>query len=129
MTMKDLTRRNFIKSSLIAVGNAALAPRAWSQVRGANDDIRIGIIGVRKKGKEHIQDFRKLSGVRVVAICDADTQWLDIEVAKFKERNIIVDIYTDYRKLLENKNIDAVVLCVPDHWHAQIGRASCRERV
>jgi len=124
--MKDWTRRNFMKSSLAAVGSVALAPRVWSQVRGANDDIRVGIIGVRKKGKEHIQDFRRLSGVRVVAICDADTQWLDAEVAKFKERNITVDTYTDYRKLLENKNIDAVVLCVPDHWHALMTIWACQ---
>jgi predicted dehydrogenase len=124
--MKDWSRRNFIKSSLAAISSVALAPRAWSQVRRANDDIRVGIIGVRKKGKEHIQDFRRLSGVRVVALCDADTQWLDIEVAKFKERNIMVDTYTDYRKLLEDKNIDAVVLCVPDHWHALMTVWACQ---
>jgi len=124
--MKDWSRRNFMKSSLTAVGTVALAPRVWSQVRGANDNIRVGIIGVRKKGKEHIQDSRKLSGVRVVAICDADTQWLDAEVAKFKERDITVDTYTDYRKLLENKNIDAVVLCVPDHWHALMTIWACQ---
>jgi hypothetical protein len=93
MTMKDWTRRNFMKTSLAAVGSATLASYAWSQVRGANDNIRIAVVGVRKKGKEHIQDFYKLSGVRVVAICDADTQWLDAEVAKFKERNITVDTY------------------------------------
>ena len=108
--MDKCTRRTFVRTSLAAAGGMALASRAWSQVRGANDDIRIGIVGVRKKGKEHIQDFRRLSGVRVVAICDADTQWLDAEVAKFKDRNIKVDTYVDYRKLLENKDIDAVVL-------------------
>jgi len=126
MTMKDWTRRNFMKTSLTAVGSVALASGVWSQIRGVNDDIRIAIVGVRKKGKEHIQDFRKLSGVRVVAICDADTQWLDAEVAKFKERNITVDSYIDYRKLLENKNIDAVVLSVPDHWHALMTVWACQ---
>ena len=80
--MTNCTRRSFIKSSLAVVGSATLVSRAWSQVRGSNDDICIGIVGVRKKGKEHIQDFHKLSGVRVVAICDADSQWLDAEVAK-----------------------------------------------
>ena len=124
--MDNCTRRTFVKTSLAAAGGMALASRAWSQVRGANDDIRVGIVGVRKKGKEHIQDFRRLSGVRVVAICDADTQWLDAEVAKFKERNITVDTYVDYRKLLENKNIDAVVLSVPDHWHALMTVWACQ---
>jgi len=118
MAMNDCTRRTFMKTSLAAVSSVALASSAWSQIRGSNDDIRIAVVGVRKMGKEHIQDFRRLSGVRVVAICDADTQFLDIEVAKFKERNIKVDTYVDYRKLLENKNVDAVVLSVPDHLHA-----------
>ena len=124
--MKDCTRRTFMKTSLAAVGSVALASSAWSQIRGANDDIRIAIVGVRKKGKEHIQDFRRLSGVRVVAICDADTKFLDIEVAKFKERKMKVDTYVDYRKLLENKNIDAVVLSVPDHLHALMTVWACR---
>lgn len=124
--MNTCTRRTFMKTSLAAVGSVTLATGAWPQIRGANDDIRVGIIGVRKKGKEHIQDFRKLSGVRVVAICDADTQFLDIEVAKFKKRNIKVDTYIDYRKLLENKNIDAVVLSVPDHLHALMMVWACQ---
>jgi len=124
--MNDLTRRNFMKTSLSAVGSVALASGAWSQIRGSNDDIRIAVVGVRKKGKEHIQDFRKLSGVRVVAICDADTQWLDAEVKKFKDRNIKIDTYVDYRKLLENKNIDAVVLSLPDHWHALMTVWACQ---
>ena len=123
---RDYTRRTFMKTSLAAAGGAVLASGAWSRIRGANDDIRIGVVGVRKKGKEHIQDFRKLSGVRVVAICDADTQWVDAEVAKFKERDIKVDIYVDYRKMLEDKNIDAVVLCVPDHWHALMTIWACQ---
>jgi hypothetical protein len=66
--MNTCTRRTFMKTSLAAVGSVTLASSAWSRIRGANDDIRIAVVGVRKKGKEHIQDFRKLSGVRVVAI-------------------------------------------------------------
>ena len=124
--MRDCTRRTFMKTSLATVGSLTLASGAWSRIRGANDDIRVGIVGVRKKGKEHIQDFRRLSGVRVVAICDADTQWLDIEVKKLKDRNLTVETYVDYRKMLENKNIDAVVLCVPDHWHALMTIWACQ---
>jgi len=124
--MNDCTRRSFMKTSLATIGSLAMTSSPWSQARGSNDDIRVGIIGVRKKGQEHIQDFRRLSGVRVVAICDADTQWLDAEVKKFKDRNIEVDTYVDYRKLLENKNIDAVVLSVPDHLHALMTVWACQ---
>ncbi len=124
--MNDCTRRSFMKTSLATIGSLAMTSSAWSQIRGSSDDIRVGIVGVRKKGKEHIQDFRRLTGVRVVAICDADTQWLDAEVKKFKDRNIEVDTYVDYRKLLENKNIDAVVLSVPDHLHALMTVWACQ---
>ena len=51
--MNDCSRRTFVKTSL-AAGSILLASRAWSRVRGANNDIRIAIVGVRKKGKEHI---------------------------------------------------------------------------
>ena len=124
--MRDCTRRTFMKTSLATVGSLTLTSGAWPRIRGANDDIRVGIVGVRKKGKEHIQDFRRLSGVRVVAICDADTQWLDIETKKLKDRNLTVETYVDYRKMLENENIDAVVLCVPDHWHALMTIWACQ---
>ena len=66
--MKDCTRRTFMKTSLAAVGSVALASSAWSRIRGSNDDIRIAVVGVRRMGKNLIHDFRRLSGVRVVAI-------------------------------------------------------------
>ncbi len=126
MARNDCTRRTFMKTSLATVGSAALASSAWSQIRGSNDDIRIAVVGVKKKGKEHIREFRRLSGVRVVAICDADTQFLDAEVKNFKDRNEKVDTYIDYRELLEDENIDAVVLSVPDHLHALMTVWACQ---
>ncbi|MHC4700011.1 MAG: Gfo/Idh/MocA family protein, partial [Planctomycetota bacterium] len=62
----------------------------------------------------------------VVALCDADTQFLDIEAKKFKDRNEKVARYVDYRKLLDDKNIDAVVVVTPDHWHALMTIWACQ---
>jgi len=128
--MNKSTRRDFIKHSMATVAGAgvtsALPATVWSRVSGANDTIRVAVVGVRKKGKEHIRDFGKLPGVRVAAICDVDTQWLDAEVKRFKDRNEKVDTYIDYRKLLEDKDIDAVVLSVPDHWHALMTVWACQ---
>ncbi len=128
--MNTYTRRDFIRNSMATVAGigctSALPATAASRISSANDTIGIAVVGVRKKGKEHIQDFRRLSRVRVVAICDADTQFLDIEVKKFKDRNEKVETYVDYRKLLENKDIDAVVLSVPDHWHALMTIWACQ---
>jgi len=128
--MSRYTRRDLIKNSMAAVAGigviSAFPTTVWSQVLGANDAIRVAVVGVRKKGKEHIRDFRLLPGVRVAAICDVDTQFLDIEVKDFKDRNEKVDTYIDYRNLLEDKNIDAVVLSVPDHWHALMTVWTCQ---
>ena len=128
--MNQCTRRDFIAGSMAIATGAALGssqPRSvWSKILGANDDIRVAIVGVRKKGKEHIWGFRHLPGVRVTAMCDVDTQFLDAEVKKFKDRNEKVDTYIDYRKLLDNKNIDAVVIVTPDHWHALMTVWACQ---
>jgi len=93
--MKHLTRRSFIRN----VGAVAFGAGAFSKVRGANDDIRLAIVGLRKKGIEHLDIFPKVPGVRIVALCDADTKFLDIEAGKFKRRNQKVARYVDYRKM------------------------------
>ncbi len=120
--MKDVSCRTFIKSSGAALAGAGVLstvrPNVWAQVSGANDRIRVAIAGVRKKGIEHIKYFRDLPGVELAALCDCDTQFLDLEVKNLKNINVTVERYVDIRRLLENRNIDVVVLSIPDHWHA-----------
>ena len=120
--MSSLTRRGFVRN-LAAVAASAGVP---SRIRGSNNDIRIAIVGLRKKGKEHLDIFPKVPGVRIVALCDADTQFLDIEARKFEDRNEKVTKYVDYRKLLDDKEIDAVVVVAPDHWHALMTVWACQ---
>ncbi|MGB2862451.1 MAG: twin-arginine translocation signal domain-containing protein, partial [Sedimentisphaerales bacterium] len=83
--MKPLTRRTFLKDSLVGGAAAALAP--YSRVLGANDDIRVAVVGFRSQGSNHIKWFGNIPGVRVVALCDADRNLIDREVGKLKERN------------------------------------------
>ena len=119
--MGRITRREFIKGS---IGVTLAVP--FSRVRGANDDIRVAVVGIRNQGSNHINWFRNIPGVRVVAICDADKSVIDREEKKFKERNEKVDTYVDYRKLLEDKNIDAVITATPNHWHALVTIWGCQ---
>jgi len=121
--MDRMTRRRFIKTSVLA-GAAAMSP--FVKVRGANDDIRVAVVGIRSQGANHINWFRAIPGVRVVAICDADKAFVDREAAKFGERNETVDTYIDYRKLLEDKSIDAVIVAAPNHWHSLMGVWACQ---
>ena len=121
--MRRIARRDFIKSSVAAGFSLALP---FSHARGANDDIRVAVVGIRSQGSNHIKWFGKIPGVRVVAICDADKEFLDREEKKFKDRNEKVDIYVDYRKLLEDKNIDAIITATPNHWHALVTVWACQ---
>ncbi len=116
----QINRRNFLKSSLLAGAALSLPVHSWSQVRGASDDIRVAIIGFNGQGKGDLEDFRKVPGVRVVALCDVDKEVLEREAKKFRDRNEPIETYTDVRKLLENKDIDAISTATPNHWHALI---------
>ncbi|MHC4109901.1 MAG: Gfo/Idh/MocA family protein [Planctomycetota bacterium] len=127
--MSVLTRRDFIRNLTAAACagiGAGRQARASSKIQGANGDIRIAIVGLRKKGKQHITIFGRIPGVRIVALCDVDTQFLDFETKKFKDRNENVATYVDYRKLLDNKDIDAVIIVTPDHWHALMTIWACQ---
>jgi predicted dehydrogenase len=122
--MSSLSRRSFIQAG------ASLAP--FARVRGANDAIRVGIVGVGStvriggKGKVDARDFAKIPGVRVAAFCDVDHANLDPEVQKWRDRGEKVEAYTDVRKLLENRDIDVVSVTPPNHWHALVTVWACQ---
>ena len=117
-----MSRRDFLKSTAGA-GLTLAAP--YARARGANDDIRVAVVGIRSQGRNHINWFRNIPGVRVVAVCDADSSFLDREIKAFAERNEKVDTYQDYRKLLDDKNIDTVITATPNHWHALVTVWGC----
>lgn len=121
--MKKITRRDFMKSSMAA--SFALA-MPFSRVRGANNDIRASVAGFRGHGRTHINAYLKIPGVRVVALCDADSDILARGVSESKSRNQKVDAYTDVRKLLEVKGIDVVSTATPNHWHALVTVWACQ---
>jgi predicted dehydrogenase len=119
--MNQLNRRQFIRGSLAA--GAALAMPA-SRVLGANNDIRLGVIGVGSSvkiggmGKNEIRAFLKLPGIRFTALCDCDQANLMPEINRLREHNPSIRAYTDMRELLDDKNVDAVIVTTPNHWHA-----------
>ncbi len=113
--MKNFTRRNFLKSAALSAAALSIDARSWSQVAGANGDIRVAQIGFRGQGGSHISSLSKMKGVRLVALCDVDKNVLD---KKAGELGGGIQTYSDIRKLLENKDVDAVSIAVPNHWHA-----------
>jgi predicted dehydrogenase len=118
MKNKPLSRRSFVKTSALAGG--ALAYSALTQARavGANDRIRIGVIGVGGMGGGHVGSLVKKSeveNIQVVAVSDVYRR----RVNRAKN-NCKGEGYMDYRALLDRKDIDAVLIATPDHWHAKI---------
>jgi predicted dehydrogenase len=77
-------------------------------------------------GKGEVRNFGKIPGVRVVALCDVDSAILGREVEGFTKRNEKVAAYADVRKLLESREIDAVVVTTPNHWHALVTVWACQ---
>ncbi len=122
-------RRHFLKvtaAGAAGVAAAAFRPTTWSRVLGANNDIRVAQVGFRGQGKGHIKRYLKMKGVRVVALCDVDRSVLEKKVREFEKRKQKVEAYTDIRKLLENKDIDAISVATPNHWHALAGVWACQ---
>ena len=105
---------------------AALAVAPHARALGANDDIRVAVVGFRGQGGLHLRLLRELTGVRVVAVCDVDEDVLNREIKRSSECGEKVAAYRDVRKLLEDKNIDAITTATPDHWHAPITVWACQ---
>ena len=116
--MKNLTRRSFLKQTALAAGAVSWTAHSWSQVRGANEDIRMAVVGFNGRGKSHIEAWTKLKGVRLTALCDVDSKVLQNEVDRLGNAGHQVQGYTDVRKLLADSNVDAISIATPNHWHA-----------
>ncbi len=117
-------RRSFIKSSsyaLAALGAATLLPweamaKAKNRV-GANGKINIGVIGINGMGWSDLKSMMKIPETQVIAICDVDENVLNWRKFELAKGGITVATYVDYRKMLENKDIDVIIIGTPDHWH------------
>ena len=120
-----LNRRDFLKNGtagLAMTGASFLFPMellaAMRKKVGPNDTINIGLIGCKGMGFSDLTSMLKMGDTNVIALCDVDenvlqSRTLDLEKAGIKKPTW----YTDYRLLLENKDIDVVVIGTPDHWH------------
>src|SRR4051812_38378107 len=118
--MKSLssTRRTFLKTTALAGGAAVLSSPARVRAIGANDRIRIGIIGVGGMGTGHVNSLVKkgdAENIQVSAVCDVYQR----RVNRAKEISK-GDGYLDYRRVLDRNDLDAVLIATPDHWHAKL---------
>ena len=86
---------------------------------GANDRINIAIIGARGRGRDHVATYAKLPQARIAAVCDIDQAQVERSSQLAQSlQNELPKPYADIRKMLENRDIDAVSIATPNHWHA-----------
>ncbi|GAB1451222.1 Gfo/Idh/MocA family oxidoreductase [Draconibacterium sp.] len=116
-----MERRKFIKGITVASTGAAITipmiQPTWAN--SPNESINIAVTGIRSRGKDHIRALAKIPNVNIVAVCDIDKRMLPEAVAlveKLTGRK--PEAETDFRRLIERKDIDAVSLATPNHWHA-----------
>jgi predicted dehydrogenase len=130
--MKKTTRRNFLKTSL-AAGLSLGLPRIViggqepAKTAEPSDTVRVAVIGmgatkaiggVGGRGHQLIPRIREVPGARIVALCDVNSAFLEREARPFKDRGEEIATHRDLRRVFDDKNIDAVVVAVPNHWHA-----------
>jgi len=130
-----LNRRNFIRNSAGALGTTVLLSALdnpvyalYENTIGANDQINIGVIGINGMGWANLKAAIKVPGVNLVALCDSDQNVLAKRMSELKELKVDatkVKTYSDYRSLLDRKDIDAVIIGTPDHWHALMMIHAC----
>ena len=116
--MPSLTRRQFVKGTLAA--GAALWPAG--RVLGANEDLRVGVIGVGGRGNGLAGSFHGIPGVRIAGVCDADAGHAE----RAKQRFEGAKAWTDMRALIDDKSIDAVVVATCNHWHVLASLWACQ---
>ena len=111
-----MTRRQIAKA-------AAATALSYSRILGANGRIQMGFIGLGNRGDQVHDGFLEYADSQTVAICDLRDDYLDFAAAKSRGTPAR---YKDYKKLLENKDVEAVAIASPDHWHALMFIDACR---
>ncbi|MFO0810111.1 MAG: Gfo/Idh/MocA family oxidoreductase [Gemmataceae bacterium] len=121
-----LSRRHFLDHSLkmaaaaLAAGpvTRAVAEEPAAKKVGANDRLRVAVIGVNGQGGGHLAEWLKLPDVEIVAICDCDPAAYQKRIGLFADKGEQPRYLRDVRRLLDDKSIDAVSIATPNHWHA-----------
>src|ERR1700710_1116001 len=129
------SRRDLLQNSAILAGGSVLASALNNQAFAIfknrispADQLNIGAIGINGMGWADVTAAVKIPGVNLVALCDVDKNVLDKRMGDLAKLNVDsgkVKTYSDYRQLLDRKDIDAVIIGTPDHWHAMIMMSAC----
>jgi predicted dehydrogenase len=120
--MKNIDRRSFIKKSGTATAGTIVSGQMLGQTftrSGPNDMVRVAVIGIRSRGRDHYRALSQIPDVKIATLCDIDQRLLPAAAAEVEKlTGYRPAVCTEYRKVLEDQDIDAVTLATPNHWHA-----------
>lgn len=118
---RDFIRKTAIASAALGIGGIlpAFSAKSYNRIVGANNKLHISMMGVNSRGSALAQNFAAQSNSEIIHICDVDSRAIDkCKTAISKFQNTPVKGFVDFRKSLEDKDVDILVVAAPDHWHA-----------
>ena len=134
-TPTRVSRRRFLTgAAAVAAAPYVLSARAWGRM-AASERITLGMIGIGNMGSGHLNNLVNNREVQILAVCDVRRNKRDEAQKKVEEAYAAdktagtykgCDTYNEYEALLARADIDAVLIAVPDHWHALVAIAACR---
>jgi predicted dehydrogenase len=125
--MSRQSRRSFLKDTLAAAATVTIAgTKSSGRVLGANEVIRLGVAGLNGRGGAHVSAFSKLKDVEIVYLIDPDSRTFNKRLKQLTEQSTKPKLVADVRQALEDKNLDAVSVATPNHWHALITIWACQ---
>ncbi|MEM1443226.1 MAG: Gfo/Idh/MocA family oxidoreductase [Verrucomicrobiota bacterium] len=127
MTDQTPTRRSFLKQTSLIAGAAATGPNLLlGQAKGANERLRVGVMGLQR-GRGHIKSFLDVPNVEVAYLCEVDEARLLTGANTMKDRQATdPQKVTDFRRILDDPEIDAISIAAPNFWHAPASILACR---
>ena len=120
----EMNRREFLKSAArTGAGLAALGGTSFftkpERIFGANDRVRVAVIGLHGQGWAHVEEYSHIPAVEIAAVCDVDENVLSERLGQMEKMGLKKPAtFIDLRKLLEDKSIDAISIATPNHWHS-----------
>ncbi len=124
MTELQTNRRYFLATSMAGLAASASSKRLPAS---ANEKVRIGVIGARGRGADLVSIFTKNEGFEIPVLCDVDSRVFSKAQNHLEKANRpAAKIESDFRKILDDKSIDAIVVATPDHWHALMAVMGCQ---
>ena len=127
--MSRHSRRGFLKSSVAAAGAtfAISGTKTSGKVLGANERIRVGVAGINGRGGSHMREFARMENVEVSYLIDPDSRLFDSRIKRVEQSGgNRPTAMQDIRQALEDKNLDAISIAAPNHWHALLTIWACQ---